>query len=72
MGGRGDCDDVDVLIFDDFADVLFVLGGLALGALGAAHGLADDVGIGVADGGDDAVIFAGEAADVFLAAAADA
>ena len=36
------------------------------------HGAADDVGVGVADGRDDAVVLAGEAVDVLLAAAVDA
>ena len=48
------------------------LGGCALGLLGAGHGVADDGRVGVADGGDDAVVLAGEAVDVAPAAAVDA
>src|SRR5262249_20763251 len=53
--GRGDGDDVDRLVLDDLADVLLVLGRLALGLLDLLHGAADDGLVAVADGGDDAV-----------------
>ena len=61
-----------VLVVDDLADVLLVLGRLALGLLDGLHGPADDGLVGVADGGDDAVVLAGEAADVVHAPAVDA
>src|SRR5262249_12079864 len=70
--GRGDGDDVDVLVLDDLADVLDVFRLLALAFGGNLHRRADDRRVGVADGGHDAVVFAGVGPDVTLALAANA
>src|SRR5207248_6277536 len=70
--GRGDADDVDGLVVEDAAQVFLVLGREALGLLGGTHRPLDDGLVHVADRGHDAVVPAGEAADVAAAAAVDA
>src|SRR6185437_5381523 len=64
--GRGDGDDVDVFVFDDFANVLLELGRAALFFLDSLHGSADDGRVRVADGGDDGIelVVAGEGTDM--------
>ena len=70
--GRGDGNRVDILVIDDFADVLFIPGSGALLLLGDGHGLVDDGRIRVADDRDETVVFAGEAFDVANAATVNA
>src|SRR5262249_51445902 len=57
---------------DDLADVLDETRGDALGLFDVPHGGADDGLVGVADDGDDTVVFLGEAADMAHTTAADA
>ncbi len=72
MVGRGDADDVDVLVRDDLADILLERGSLALFFLDLLHRPADDGLVGVADGGDDSVLFFVEkTANVIHATAVD-
>src|SRR5262249_24040158 len=69
---RGDGDDVDGLVVHDPAQVLLVLGSLALRLLYGVHGAGDDVLVHVADGDDLAVVLVGEAPNVAHAATVNA
>ena len=70
--GRGDADDVDGLVVQDAANVLLILGRLALGLLRRRHRSADHCLIAVADRGDDAIVLAGVTGRVVGALAVDA
>src|SRR5262249_23586972 len=68
-----DTDHVDRLVVEDPAEVLLILGRLALALLRGGHGRTDDHGIDVADDGHFAVMLAGVAlSHVRLALAAHA
>src|SRR5262249_19220547 len=69
---RGDGDGVDVAVIEDFAEVFFHLRRPLLAGVDGLQRVGDDVGIGVADGGDLDVLEGGEGADVVLAPAAHA
>src|SRR5262249_7974807 len=59
--GRGDRDDVNVLVFDYPAQVLLELGRHALGLLDLLDRVLGKSGVAVAHGGDDAIVLAGKA-----------
>ena len=68
---RGDCDDVDLFVFDDLAQILFVFG-LPLVFRNLRHSLLDDAFVGVANGRDNAAVLIGQTADMVHTAAIDA
>ena len=68
---RSDGDGVDVLVFEDLADVLLYLRRLLLAFVDALQGIGNDVLIRINEIGNLDVLKPGEALDVSLAAALD-